>query len=317
MHYRPEPFLVEPLKADLPLCAVYSGYKTPTAEVLAIMAKREQENPTRYASLYRQIGEATLQGVHALKRQDLMAFTKALKINQQLMRELGVSDEKLESIIADLESQPGILAAKISGSGLGDCVIGIGLFTSPQAGEVEIESFTSDSVKLPHSLLSLRKICLSRKVRDDKTVGLLRHPISQITPTNIALIKYWGKRDKKLNLPVTSSLSIALPGLGARTQIFRNNHGDALILNGKVISRHNKFYRRLVAFLDQVRPEPGYHYTVITDSNIPIAAGLASSASGFAALVKALDQHHGWQSDDQALSILARKVSCSACRSLR
>jgi len=136
-------------------------------------------------------------------------------------------------------------------------------------------------------------------------------------PTNIALVKYWGKRNVTINLPMTDSLSIALSDLGAWTRV---NHGDAthdhVNLNDQIVAQDSVFYKRLVCFLDRIRPTPDYHYQVETHSNIPISAGLASSACGFAALIKALNIHHHWQLSDCELSILARQGSGSACRSL-
>jgi len=134
-------------------------------------------------------------------------------------------------------------------------------------------------------------------------------------PTNIALVKYWGKRSKALNLPQTGSLSIALPSLGATTQVARNTGRDSVVLNGQLVSQNSSFYYRLTQFLDIIRPSDDYHYHIITDSNIPIAAGLASSACGFATLVKALNLHHDWQLPEWQLSVLARIGSGSACRS--
>lgn len=136
-------------------------------------------------------------------------------------------------------------------------------------------------------------------------------------PTNIALVKYWGKRDTTLNLPMTGSLSIALPQLGAWTRVEQyDGSEDAVSLNDQPTAQDSAFYRRLVRFLDTVRPTPDYRYHVATYSNIPIAAGLASSACGFAALVQALNAHHHWQLSERELSILARQGSGSACRSL-
>jgi len=73
---------------------------------------------------------------------------------------------------------------------------------------------------------------------------------------------------------------------------------------------------RLSAFLDLFRGPNRHHYRVDTTNTIPTAAGFASSASGFAAIVKALDQLHGWSLPDRERSILARLGSGSASRSL-
>ena len=141
--------------------------------------------------------------------------------------------------------------------------------------------------------------------------------VTAFAPSNIALIKYWGKRDKRLNLPVTSSLSISLGDKGTTTLLsITQDQSHHVILNGKSVSLDSPFYQRLIAFLNLCRPNCTTHYNVETDSNIPIAAGLASSASGFAALVKALNELHQWHLNTRTLSILARMGSGSACRSL-
>lgn len=133
--------------------------------------------------------------------------------------------------------------------------------------------------------------------------------------TNIALCKYWGKRNAELNLPVTDSLSISLGNLGASTEI-RLHDRDQVLLNGSEVARNSLFYMRLIEFIDLFRPTPDLKFHIATDTNIPIAAGLASSACGFAATIKALDQLFSWNLSNQQLSILARLGSGSACRSI-
>jgi diphosphomevalonate decarboxylase len=132
-------------------------------------------------------------------------------------------------------------------------------------------------------------------------------------PANIALCKYWGKRDPELNLPVNSSLSISLGELGTRTVIRFAESEDRILLNGTRAS--TVFSARLSAYLDLFRPE-GSHFLVETENTIPTAAGLASSASGFAALIQALDQLMGWNFNPRELSMLARIGSGSASRSI-
>ncbi|CAL7959667.1 diphosphomevalonate decarboxylase [Gammaproteobacteria bacterium] len=134
-------------------------------------------------------------------------------------------------------------------------------------------------------------------------------------PSNVALCKYWGKRDIELNLPVTSSLSISLGNKGAFTKVKQEGEVDNYIVNGIPISLTSKFAKRLQSFLNLFRPH-GTHYSVSVDTNVPIAAGFASSACGFAALVQALNQLYDWQLHKKDLSILARLGSGSACRSL-
>jgi len=135
-------------------------------------------------------------------------------------------------------------------------------------------------------------------------------------PVNIALCKYWGKRDAELNLPNNSSLSLTLAPLGTRTVLSLAEKSDRVSLNGQELDPDSSFCRKLTAFLNLFRHSDQICYRVDTDNNIPTAAGLASSASGFAALVKALDQLYGWNLATNRLSILARLGSGSACRSI-
>lgn len=139
-------------------------------------------------------------------------------------------------------------------------------------------------------------------------------------PSNIALCKYWGKRSLELNLPINSSLSISLANKGTTTKVsLINCDTDVVILNNNQVDNNSNFYKKIVKFLDLFKdqlPNNKTAFRVVTSSNIPIAAGLASSACGFAALVKALDQLFNWNLPVKELSILARLGSGSACRSL-
>lgn len=135
-------------------------------------------------------------------------------------------------------------------------------------------------------------------------------------PVNIALAKYWGKRDEELNLPVTSSLSISLGPHGTVTEIIPNPSGNAIFCNGEPMGEDTVFHRRLMNFLALFRPSQAGFFTVRTENSIPTAAGLASSSSGFAAATKALNQLFSWNLPDRTLSILARLGSGSASRSI-
>lgn len=136
-------------------------------------------------------------------------------------------------------------------------------------------------------------------------------------PTNIALCKYWGKRDIELNLPMTSSLSIALPDKGALTALsLHSQNNDMVILNNKELSPDSAFVKRLTQYLDLFRPVKKWNLQIDIKMNIPVAAGLASSACGFASLVLALNDIFDWNLSKKDLSILARLGSGSASRSL-
>jgi diphosphomevalonate decarboxylase len=143
--------------------------------------------------------------------------------------------------------------------------------------------------------------------------------------TNIALVKYWGKRDAALNLPATGSLSLTLRELGTRTTVrfldeaAGTDHaagGDRVTLNGAPADEPTR--RRVSAFLDRVRARAGTRRgaDVRTENTVPTASGLASSASGFAALALAAARAAGLALSPTELSELARLGSGSAARSI-
>jgi diphosphomevalonate decarboxylase len=136
--------------------------------------------------------------------------------------------------------------------------------------------------------------------------------------TNIALVKYWGKRDARLNLPAVGSLSLTLDGLSTRTTVSFDAAlaGDALTLNGAPADEGAR--KRVAQFLDLVRALAGKSERAHVESanNFPTAAGLASSASAFAALALAATRAAGLTLEPRELSILARRGSGSAARSL-
>lgn len=136
-------------------------------------------------------------------------------------------------------------------------------------------------------------------------------------PSNIALCKYWGKRNTELNLPVTSSLSVSLLDRGSSISLVVNTDAvDNVYVNDQVVMPDSDFYRRFVEFLNLFREPSSWYVTAKIRSTVPVGAGLASSACGFASLTLALDQLLNWQLDKRTLSILARFGSGSACRSL-
>jgi diphosphomevalonate decarboxylase len=142
---------------------------------------------------------------------------------------------------------------------------------------------------------------------------------SFFAPSNIALCKYWGKRNTAINLPITSSLSISLGTFGAHTVVSLLKAGvcDKIVVNKKTIDIKTDpvFVSNLTNYLNLLRPTPTTYFCVETEVNIPIGAGLASSACGYAALIGAIDKLYGWQLPLSTLSILARLGSGSASRS--
>ena len=137
--------------------------------------------------------------------------------------------------------------------------------------------------------------------------------------TNIALIKYWGKVDEVQAIPATSSLSLTLGGTRTTTTVsFDGGDGtaDSVTINGS--SSSGAELARVSRFLDLVRSRSGITAaaTVTSRASVPLAAGLASSAAGFAALAAAASRAAGMDLDDRELSRLARRGSGSATRSI-
>ena len=147
--------------------------------------------------------------------------------------------------------------------------------------------------------------------------GKTRGTATAYAPANIALVKYWGKRNEILNLPVTGSLSISLGPLGSHVELAQGaGAADAVWLNGKPLAADSGFARRASAYLDLFRPAADFFFDLKARNTVPTAAGFASSASGFAALAKGLNALFGWGLSLRELSILARLGSGSAARSL-
>ncbi|CCK69779.1 diphosphomevalonate decarboxylase MVD1 KNAG_0D00260 [Huiozyma naganishii CBS 8797] len=157
------------------------------------------------------------------------------------------------------------------------------------------------------------------------------HVASITAPVNIATLKYWGKRDADLNLPTNSSISVTLSQDDLRTLTSAACSAqfteDKLWLNGEEESLGSKRTQDCLADLRQMRqqmeqadsalePMSQWKLHIVSENNFPTAAGLASSAAGFAALVTAIAKLYSLPQDMSELSMVARKGSGSACRSL-
>ncbi len=134
---------------------------------------------------------------------------------------------------------------------------------------------------------------------------------------NIALVKYWGKRDAALMLPQNSSISMTCDGLTTTTTVeFSDKYKeDIAIINDEELLKDKE---AIVAHLNLIRGIAGIKLKakMVSESNFPIAAGLASSASGFAALTVAAAKAAGLNLNERELSMLARRGSGSASRSI-
>ena len=135
---------------------------------------------------------------------------------------------------------------------------------------------------------------------------------------NIALVKYWGRTDAELNLPLTSSISMTVDGLVTRTTVEADPRlaRDELAING--VPQQGPPLQRVVRHLDHLRKRAGnpVFCRVASENNFAASAGLASSASAFAALTVAGFAALGVRVDAREASTFARLGSGSASRSI-
>lgn len=135
--------------------------------------------------------------------------------------------------------------------------------------------------------------------------------------TNIALIKYWGKKDQKLKLPCTNSLSLTLDRFYTDTKAtIIDSDKDVVYLNEQLLDDTQN--KRILNYLETIRNYYSFteHFQINSVNHVPTSAGFASSASGFAALAAAINETKQLNLNRRELSILARNGSGSASRSI-
>jgi diphosphomevalonate decarboxylase len=137
-------------------------------------------------------------------------------------------------------------------------------------------------------------------------------------PANIAFIKYWGKKNDALNLPWSDTISMNLSNAQTKTSVTFEPalDSDRLMINGKNVT--GKELERASKQLDLIRARAGIELRAKIESanSFPSSAGIASSASGFAALTVAAAAAAGLEFSEKALSAIARRGSGSAARSV-
>lgn len=138
-----------------------------------------------------------------------------------------------------------------------------------------------------------------------------------VAPANIAFVKYWGKRSARLNTPFAGSLSMNLSEHRTTTTVqFGQLNRDEIVLDGR--GADVEAGERAIIHLDRIRRIAGMRLRarVTSRNNFPTGVGIASSASGFAALTLAAASALGLRLSEKKLSTLARRGSGSACRSI-
>ena len=146
----------------------------------------------------------------------------------------------------------------------------------------------------------------------------MKRSATAVACSNIALIKYWGKSPRGGNLTAVPSLSLTLAGMRTRTTVSFDDGlaEDRLELGGKELAGRPR--ERALKLLDEVRALAGLsaRARLVTANDFPTASGLASSASGFAALALAAQAAAGLTLERREISALSRRASASAARSL-
>ena len=139
-------------------------------------------------------------------------------------------------------------------------------------------------------------------------------------PANLAFVKYWGKKDVDLRLPTNNSISANLSDATTTTTVEFDSISDIdqLIVDDKSIKPDTEFSNRVFQHIDRIRSKAGIKYKAIvhTHNSFPTGVGIASSASGFAALTVATCAALGLDLSEKEMSELARLGSGSACRSI-
>jgi len=138
-----------------------------------------------------------------------------------------------------------------------------------------------------------------------------------IAHPNVALIKYWGRKDEKFRLPANGSISINLSAMTTTTTVefSKEFKTDEIQINGETITKEAD---RVIQHLDRIRTlaQSDLNAKVVSKNNFPSSTGLSSSSSGFAALTVAATHALKLNLSEKELSIMARQGSGSACRSI-
>lgn len=218
-----------------------------------------------------------------------------------LLKRCGLSSDAVDNVVATLA--PG---AKVTGRGRGGAVLSVGssssasrlLRVSPRGVCVEDGLFTE---RVPASLVLQRRVLLAEGSVGEATA----HP-------NIALVKYWGKRAHQM--PDNASISLTLPHFATHTRVSVRRCAGGVVPDARV----GRFLRE--GMLRGVELPPGCHVVVETSNTFPTACGVASSASGFAALAMAvarmLGEEKGKTTTRDWVCQWARLGSGSAIRSV-
>jgi mevalonate kinase len=124
--YQAQPLFAENFFVTHPLTALYAGFKTPTVDAIKQVQQHFLVYPNLFRHLTASIGQCAIEGIQLVRKENWAKLGEIMNVQQGLMESLGVGMPLLREMVDDLRKQPGMLGAKMSGSGLGDCVVGLG-----------------------------------------------------------------------------------------------------------------------------------------------------------------------------------------------
>ncbi|MBQ3319613.1 MAG: GHMP kinase [Spirochaetia bacterium] len=142
-----------PRKLDCPslpeIDLYYCGYKMKTPDVIALVNQKAQAEPEKYAKLYQYMTQVAGSTITLLERGNFDMAGNLFGKYQMLMEQLGVCDDTLKDMVTQLQDDSNVLGAKISGSGLGDCVLSLGIPSKKLEGYQNIPVKISDRGACP------------------------------------------------------------------------------------------------------------------------------------------------------------------------
>ena len=291
------------IKNPIEIVLANTGITQDTKEVVADIRNKKEQDPNKFERIFSDYSKLFQEAQIALKNYDLNHIGRLMNKNQELLREMTLSCPEAEHIIKTAKKN-GALGAKLTGT----CRGGSLLILTPGK---DLQEKVSRAIEEAGFETLKTRIGISNT--DMK--------VSAIANSNIALAKYWGKRDKEFMLPYNGSISMTTNDMFTHTTVeFDNKYKeDTLIVNGKEMKPGEEDYDDYMGiFMKVVRQITGNHTKVkiVSENNFPTAAGLASSASGFAAVSLAVSKALGLPTDHKNVSILARRGSGSASRSV-
>jgi diphosphomevalonate decarboxylase len=249
------------------------------------------KSSAKYRDAMDQLGKLSEFSIRLIEKGNMTELGIKMTKAQQLLKILGVSHPEIDHLVSEALTA-GALGAKLTGGGRGGCVIA--LCHNEKSKDAVIGRWKDENLWVLD--LNLRKI----------------HARAH---ANIALVKYWGKQDEQQVIPYNSSLSLTLDQLYTDTTIETSNK-DEFILNGVIQTESES--EKIFKFIDRFRSlsERKNPIRISSVNNFPTAAGLASSASGFAALATAANRYFNLNLPKKELSAITRFGSGSATRSL-